>query len=509
MENLEKYVSIVPTANQKAIEEMGFYVFAHFGMNTFTGLEWGDGKADPALFNPTNLDCNQWCSVIKKLGAKGIIATAKHHDGFCLWQTDTTDYCVKASPFRGGKGDVIQELSEACAKSGLKLGIYLSPWDRHSEYYGTEKYNDFYCDQMTELLTRYGDIFTIWLDGACGSFMDGKPMQKYDFARYYALARKLQPNCAISNCGPDVRWVGNEGGQCRQSEWNVVPRFGFDVQAVMSNSQQTDAGKFEGKIDCISEDLGSREVLKHFDEFIWYPAEVDVSVRPGWFFHENQNKKIKSVDKLLDIYYNSVGGNCMLLLNIPPDKSGQINQADVTVLQALGARIDSAFATKIDAKASETVIEEKLENGEKLITYTTKYTFAAAKIDKAVIIEDIDFSQRVEEFELGTIVNGAYKTLRAGTVIGHKKIALFDEITTDNLIFTIKRCRLEPHIRSFEIYLSDGQQPQHSPFAKARKAITKFFSKISYRIYVSNANKQRAKKEKLAEKTASSANEKK
>lgn len=198
---IEKYISIVPSERQKEYQEMGFNVFFHYGMNTFTGKEWGDGKTPASTFNPTNQNTDQWVEAIKKAGAKGVILTCKHHDGFCLWPTDTTEYSVKNSPYKNGKGDVVKEVSDSCKKYGLKFGVYLSPWDRNSDYYGTEKYNDFYIQQLTELLTRYGDIFCVWLDGACGAHMDGKSKQEYDFDRIYNTVRELQPNACISNCG--------------------------------------------------------------------------------------------------------------------------------------------------------------------------------------------------------------------------------------------------------------------------------------------------------------------
>lgn len=440
MDNLEKYVSVVPNKVQKNIEEMGFYLFIHFGMNTFIGKEWSNGTYSPTLFNPTNLSTDDWCEVAKSIGAKGIILTAKHHDGFCLWQTNTTEYSIKNSPYQNGKGDIVKSLEKSCKKYGLKMGLYLSPWDRNSKYYGTDKYDDFYCSQLKELLTNYGELFTIWLDGACGANLDGKPKQKYDFKRYYTLIRELQPNCSISNCGPDVRWVGNEAGKSRKSEWSVVPKYAFSEQTIMDNSQQADK-KFKGNINNMSEDIGSREVLKNYDEFAWYPAEVDVSIRPGWFYHKWQDYCVKSVEKLLHIFYHSYGNNCMLLLNIPPDKTGTINKHDKTVLSKFADRLRKEFYNKIDTKCN-------VRNNEFV------YTFDKTNIDKVVIVEDIDYSQRVENFTLLTNVNGKLVELFKGTTIGHKKIATFSKVNTDNLIFRIDNCRLEPHIKYLDIYSS-------------------------------------------------------
>ena len=440
MENLDKYVSIVPSKVQKNIEKMGFYLFIHFGINTFLGKEWSDGTYPTSKFNPTDLSTDDWCEVAQKIGAKGIILTAKHHDGFCLWQTDTTEYSIKNSPYKKGQGDVVKELQVSCKKYGLKMGLYLSPWDRNSVYYGTDKYDDFYCSQLEELLTRYGELFTIWLDGACGADLDGKPKQKYDFKRYYTLIRNIQPTCSISNCGPDVRWVGNEAGKSRQSEWSVVPKIAFSEQTIMDNSQQADK-KFKGNIDNMSEDIGSRKVLKDYDDFVWYPAEVDVSIRPGWFYHKSQDFFVKSVKKLLHIFYHSYGNNCMLLLNIPPDKTGKINRHDKKILFKFRDKLGNEFYNKID------IIANTRDN-------EVLYTFEKTNIDKVVIVEDIDFSQRVENFTLLTMVNGNEIELAKGTTIGHKKISIFNKINTDNLIFRIDSCRNEPHIKSFDIYCS-------------------------------------------------------
>lgn len=480
-ELLKKYVSIVPTAVQKNIQEMGFYSFIHFGINTFIDAEWSDGKESPQLFNPINLNCNQWCEALSAAGATGVILTAKHHDGFCLWQTKTTEYSVKNSPWKNGKGDVVQELRNACDKFGLKLGIYLSPWDRNSEYYATSKYNDFYIEQLKELLTNYGEIFNLWLDGACGSHMDGKPVQEYDFDRYYALVRDLQPNCAISTCGPDVRWVGNEGGFCRRSEWNVVPAFNAGTQKIMGDSQKDKGGLKANKRSCISVDLGSRKILKNYDEFIWYPAEVDVSIRPGWFYHSVEDDKVRSVDDLLNIYYSSTGGNAMLLLNVPPNKDGLFHITDCNRLKELGARLKSAFKNKIDyvvdnisplsigdlKDLNNSTISMKLAD-----SYDISVKFDQKSIDKVLLKEDINYSQRVEKFIITSYINGHKKRLYSGTIIGGNKIVIFKKpVLTDNLVFTIQRCRLEPYLKTFEIYETDNNLPKKPKFFNIKRRL--------------------------------------
>ena len=249
-EDVSKYIKIVPSDRQKNYQNMGFNVYFHYGINTFTGKEWGDGKASPSLFNPKHQNTDQWVEAVKTAGAKGVILTCKHHDGFCLWPTKTTEYSVKNSPYKDGKGDVVKEVSDSCKKYGLKFGVYISPWDRNSQYYGTEKYNDFYMEQLTELLTNYGDVFCVWLDGACGAYMDGKARQNYDFERIYGTIRKLQPGACICSYGPDIRWVGNEGGYSRESEWNVVPNFQADTQRIADQSQQDENGQKNAKFRC-------------------------------------------------------------------------------------------------------------------------------------------------------------------------------------------------------------------------------------------------------------------
>ncbi len=501
-DSLLQYVSVVPNANQKHLEKMGFYAFVHFGMNTFYNREWGDGKEDPRRFCPTDLDTDQWCDVLRRVGARGVILTAKHHDGFCLWPTATTEHCIRNSPYKDGKGDIVAELAQSCRKFGLELGLYLSPWDRNADCYGSDAYNDFYCAQLEELLTGYGPLFTVWLDGACGSYMDGKPVQKYDFGRYFDLIHRLQPDCAISNCGPDVRWVGNEAGICRASEWNVVPAFQFDLQKVQDNSQQQADG-FAVNVDVVSEDLGSREVLSHFDRFIWYPAEVDVSIRRGWFYHPNQ--KPRSVNNLLNIYYASVGGNCMLLLNIPPDCRGRIADADVKRLDALAARIDSAFAHRIEIAradcpdAKDGMSWQDMQTGGTYSpravadTYRIEMRFDRPyKADKVVLAEDIDYSQRIERYAIYAIDGARERCVYRGTTVGHKKIALFRPTVCDGLAIVVEQCRLEPYLETVEVYETDNRQPRQNPFGK----LIRWIHKLNYQVYVARTERAKAREAK-------------
>lgn len=479
-DRLEKYVSIVPSVNQKAIQRQRFNVFFHYGLNTFTGSEWGDGKADPKLFNPTEQDTDQWVRTAKQAGAYGVILTCKHHDGFCLWQTDTTDYSVAKSSYKNGKGDVVREVSDSCRKYGVKFGIYLSPWDRNNEAYGTDRYDDLYCRQLEELLTWYGEIFCVWLDGACGSYMDGKPKQIYDWKRYFSMIRRLSPNTCISNCGPDVRWVGNEGGFARESEWNVVPRFAFDIQSIESDSQQSDDGNFaKREVDVISPDLGSREVLRDFEDFIWYPAEVDVSIRPGWFYHKSQDKSARSLKNLLKIYYNSVGGNSILLLNTPPDRRGLIHENDVGILTELGKHIRQSQAQLLTIKRISAPIAEEGHDIDNIVEYDFDYTTFDplnyytpqeerasyeielelrhySKINRLQLVENVAYSQRVENFEIYAFIKGKYRKVYDGTTIGFGRIATFKAVLTDKVKVVLTSVRKKPYIEFIGVYADNG-----------------------------------------------------
>ena len=256
-DEVKRYISVRPSERQLVWHTMKYYNFIHFGINTFTNREWGDGTEDEALFNPTELSTDQWCAVLKDSGSKGIIFTAKHHDGFCLFDSKYTDHSVIKSPY--GK-DIVKQLSESCKKYGLKLGIYLSPWDRHEKTYGTEEYNDFFVNQLTELCTNYGELFCFWFDGACGEGKNGRK-QIYDWERYYAVIRKYQPDAIIANCGPDVRWIGNEGGRVRKAEWNIIHWTAKTNDKTQANSQQKENNS-SAIFDRTEEDIGSRKVLK-------------------------------------------------------------------------------------------------------------------------------------------------------------------------------------------------------------------------------------------------------
>lgn len=497
---LDFYTSIVPNARQKAFCDTGFHAFIHYGMTTFTGKEWGDGKTPPSQFNPTNQDAEQWITALKAAGAKGAIITAKHHDGFCLWPTKTTEYCVRNSPYKNGQGDVVREVCDACKKHGLKFGIYLSPWDRNSQHYGTPRYNDFYIDQLTELLTGYGDIFCVWLDGACGSYMDGKERQVYDFPRIYETVYRLQPGCSVSGCGPDVRWVGNEGGFARKSEWNVVPAFSFDLQTIADNSQQADDAGFKKKAaDIMLPDLGSREALAPHDNLIWYPAEVDVSIRPGWFYHKKEDKKIRSLNNLLNIYYTSVGGNSLLLLNAPPSTEGRLAQGDVERLKEMGDAIregtthPARIAGFVAPQAGEDTAFPDCLSGKGIYTPADEadtYEFVLklkepTEIDKLLLMEDCDYSQRIESYDIYTSYAGKECKAMSGTTVGFRRYALFRKpVLADTVRLVITSCRKKPYLKKIAVLKAGALLPKAAWY----EPVVNLAHRINYLAFITMEN---------------------
>ncbi|HKK45731.1 MAG TPA: alpha-L-fucosidase, partial [Balneolaceae bacterium] len=325
--------SVHPSPQQIAYQKKEKIAFIHFGMNTFTNKEWGKGDADPSLFNPTDLDADQWAKTLSENGFKTLILTAKHHDGFCLWPSDYTDYDIANSPFKNGNGDIVKEVSEACRKYNIDFGIYLSPWDRHEKSYGTAAYNDFYANQLKELLTEYGKISEVWFDGAKGK--NAKDMH-YDFKRWWSIVRRMQPDAVIfSDKGPDVRWIGNENGFAGKTNWSTIDRSKITI------------GK-AGQGDYLnSGEQGAPD---------WVTGECDVSIRPGWFYHPKENDQLKTVSELTNIYLKSVGRNGTLLLNIPPDKTGRIHPTDVRRLanftDTLRTMFDHNLASSARVEAS-------------------------------------------------------------------------------------------------------------------------------------------------------------
>ena len=436
----QELIKIVPSKRQLKYQETEFYAFFHFGMNTYTNREWGDGTEDPGIFNPQEFDAGQWVSAVKAAGMKGVILTCKHHDGFCLWPTKYTQHSVASSPWKDGAGDVVREVSDACRRYGLKFGIYLSPWDRNQPCYGSGKeYDDYYIAQLTELLTGYGEIFSVWLDGACGEGPNGKK-QVYDWERYYACVRKYQPDACICVCGPDIRWCGNEAGDVRKSEWSVVPARSALAESVQDCRQQSDDEEFrQRKITSDMEDLGSRAVLEGEHALIWYPAEVNTSIRPGWFYHSEEDDQVKSLEELVHIYLGSVGGNATFLLNIPPMPNGLLHENDVERLKELGEWQKGSF--------SRNLLEESHR--------PVELVFALDEAEDAgylVLKEEIRYSQRVEAFEVFVRDQGEWEKVYTGTVIGYKKIIPIFKENVREIRIVLNDYRVLPQISFVGVY---------------------------------------------------------
>lgn len=441
MKNLEdlrfdaRSVLVRPSKRQLAWQRTEFYAFVHFSVNTFTGREWGDGTEPPSCFAPAALDAMQWAESIRSAGMRGAILTCKHHDGFCLWPSRYTGHSVANSPYGG---DVVREFSSACRKLGLKFGVYISPWDRNSRLYGLGRpYDDYFVCQLRELLTGYGAIFSVWLDGACGEGPCGK-RQVYDWPRYYQVIRELQPGACISVCGPDVRWCGNEAGCTRSSEWSVVSERARDTETVQERSQQEDSSEFRRRITASDENLGGRDVLRDEPRLVWYPAEVNTSIRPGWFYHPEEDGQVKSLRELVRIYESSVGGNAAFLLNIPPTPQGIFHENDVARLKELGDYLRETYRRNLTetARITRTASVIRLNWDEPV------------RVSRIVLMEDISQSQRVEAF---SVYSGAQE-IYAGTVIGYKKIVPLDCCTADCLTIRILESRMEPHIIFLGVY---------------------------------------------------------
>ncbi len=466
MPDINKLVEVVPSERQLEWQKMEFYGFIHYGPNTYLDLEWGDGRAPLSVFQPLDLDVEQWVISMKAAEMKGLIMVCKHHDGFCFWDTKTTDYKITNTVY---KKDLIKELAAFCKKHKMKLGVYLSPWDRNHESYGSLEYNDVFIEQLDELLSNYGEVFSVWFDGACGEGANGKK-QLYDWNRYYDLVRKKQPKAVISIVGPDVRWCGNEAGDHRPEEWSVVPERLKRAEQVASISQQEDDEDFrKKKLSSSMLDLGSKEALEGEEDLIWYPSEVDTSIRPGWFHTEKDDDKVRPLDELLNIYINSVGGNSCLLLNVPPGKEGYFKKNDVKRLNEIGIFIRETFKDNLledanlsvsssdpgsdienvrtDADDSFWRAEAGKDSAEILLELKSKKEF-----NYLVLMEEIRQSQRIEEFDISCFIDGEYKIIYRGRTVGYKKICHFDKISTDKLKITIHKSRLNPVLKFLGVY---------------------------------------------------------
>jgi alpha-L-fucosidase len=453
----------VPSERQLAWHEMEYYMFVHFTVNTFTDKEWGYGDEPESAFNPSALDCRQWAKVAKDAGMKGIIITAKHHDGFCLWPSPYTKHSVRNSKWLDGRGDVLFDLQKACKAYGLKFGVYLSPWDRNNADYGTPKYIEYYRNQLTELMTKYGEIFEVWFDGANGGdgyYGGAKETRKidnktyYDWAKTQKIVRDYQPNAVMfSDAGPDVRWVGNEGGRGSNTNWSLLKKDGMYP-----------GGDF-------SKILGEG----HADGNYWVPAEVDVSIRPGWFYHPKQDSMVRTPDNLMNIYYSSVGNNCNLLLNVPPDRRGLLNENDVKSLMAFKELRDKEFANELAKGKAVTATKQRGKNfAPSMVNDGNPETFwstpdnvksasvtidlgALTEVNRVLIQEYIKLGQRVSKFSVSADVNGEWKPVVEGTTIGHKIIRKFPVVKTSKIKITIGEAKACPAISNIELYRAPGE----------------------------------------------------
>ncbi len=428
---------LVPSQKQYNWQKLELTAFIHFGMNTFTDREWGDGTENPELFNPTDFDAEQWVSTLRNAGFKMLILTAKHHDGFCLWPTNTTQHSVEFSPWKEGRGDVVKEVKNACDKLGIKFGVYLSPWDRNAESYGdSPKYNVLFVEQLKELLTNYGEIHEVWFDGANGEGANGK-RQIYDWGRFYRVIDSLQPQAVKAIMGDDIRWVGNEKGFGRETEWSVTPLYPEIDEQIKTEQERLG-------IQPTSEDLGSRKLIAEAKSLHWYPSEVDVSIRPGWFYHPEQDARVKSLKHLMDIYYKSVGMNSVLLLNVPPDTRGLIHEVDAQRLKEFGEYIKITFDTDF-VKATNSSWSADSGDFEEL-------DLKGGTINTVMLQEDILKGQRVEKFKVEGFIGDKWENLTEGTTIGYKRLLKFEDCTPTKLRITILETRDKANIEKVGAY---------------------------------------------------------
>jgi alpha-L-fucosidase len=439
----------VPSAPQLAWHNMEYYWFTHFGPNTFTDKEWGHGDEPEDVFNPTELDCRQWARTAKAAGAKGIIITAKHHDGFCLWPSKYSTHTVRESKWRNGKGDILKELSQACKEYGLKFGVYLSPWDRNHPKYGTPAYNEVFVNMMKEIFANYGPIWEFWWDGANGEGPNGKK-QVYDWPLFRETIKKLSPNTVVfSDVGPQVRWVGNESGFAGTTNWNLLNVAGFTAGAGAPTTDTLNSGNMYGEK--------------------WIPAECDVSVRPGWFYHKEEDEKVKSPETLFNLYLKSVGRGSTLLLNVPPDRRGLINEHDSASLIGFRKVRETNFKTNLLAgplaiitngattKRVTTLTDGKQNTYEQLETISIQMK-KPVSVNTIVLQEPIQMGQRVIKFRIVMQdASGASVKEITGTTIGRKRIVTFTSVVAKKIEVTIEDSKAAPLISEIAAYNINAQ----------------------------------------------------
>ena len=451
----------IPAPKQVEWQKMETYAFVHFGLNTFNDREWGYGDSDPKTFNPTKLDCEQWAQTFVKAGLKGVILTAKHHDGFCLWPTQLTEYCIRNTPYKDGKGDVVGELAKACKKYGLKFAVYLSPWDRNHAEYATPTYVEYFHTQLRELMTTYGDVFEVWFDGANGGdgWYGGAKERRtidrrnyYNYPKIYKILDELQPQAVIfSDGGPGCRWVGNEKGYAGATNWSFL----------------REGEVYPGYPQHLELQYG------HADGNQWTAAECDVSIRPGWFYHPEQDDKVKSVDHLVDLYYRSVGHNATLLLNFPVDRDGLVHPVDSTnavgfhqaIQQQLSHNILKGIVPTVSVERGGEFTAEAMTDGNYDTYWATPDGVVAAdvtftlknvqKVNRMMLQEYIPLGQRVKSFVVEYAEDGKWLPVSLAeetTTVGYKRLLRFATVETDQLRVRFLDARGPLTINNVEAY---------------------------------------------------------
>ncbi len=459
---------VLPSERQLHWHRMETYAFLHFTVNTFTDREWGNGDEDPRIFSPTSFDADAIVEALKAGGMKGVILTRKHHDGFCLWPTRTTEHSIKGSSWRGGKGDVVREISESARRRGLQFGVYLSPWDRNHAQYGRPEYVAVYRHQLRELLTDYGPVFEVWHDGANGGdgFYGGAREKRtidkhsyYGWPETWQLVRSLQPNTVIfSDVGPDIRWVGNENGIAGETCWSTHTPAG-----------ETGGPAAPGDADPKGLNTGTRNGTQ------WLPAECDVSIRPGWFWHESENGKVKTPEQLMELYLNSVGRGASFLLNVPPDRRGLLHERDVAALRSFGMRVRDTFSRNLAATAKVTASNvrggstqfrpENLLDGNPDSYWSTDDAVTTAHVAFALprpvrfefvrVREDIRLGQRVERFAVDAFQNGEWRTVAEATSLGACRICRTSgAVEADRVRLRVTQSPVSPALTEFGLFAS-------------------------------------------------------
>ena len=455
---------VVPSPKQVTYQSMEMVGFIHFSMNTFTDKEWGYGDESPSLFNPQKLDAEQWVKAAREAGIKELILTAKHHDGFCLWPSAYTEHSVKNSPWKNGKGDVVKEFTAACAKYGIKAGLYLSPWDRNHAGYGTQAYLTYYKNQLTELLTNYGKISEVWFDGANGGdgyYGGARETRKIDKKSYYPweeireIVNRLQPDASIfSDAGPDNRWIGNERGHAGETCWSMLDR--TKVAVGDADSDYLNTGDYFGTS--------------------WVTGQCDVSIRPGWFYHATEDDRFKTPSQLVDLYYKSVGRNAVFLLNIPPNRDGLFAEKDVAAMKKYREILDNTFRTNMVSRVKVTsnslygqsakysasnMTDEDPESYWAAAANARQASFEMAidstkKFDRILLQEPIRFGQRIASFDVQLLRPGGWQVIASGTSIGYKRLLRITPIAGSKIRINIHEANNTPAISNFGLFKAAG-----------------------------------------------------